>query len=929
MIRIPFRRQALALCVLASGLVQCGGGDPAGPTVPPVTITSVSITPASASLISGESAKLTLAVTTSDGANSTALTPTWTSSATNVATVASDGNVVAVAPGSATISVAVGGKSASASVSVLSVATVAIAPVTAALVEGDTLTATALATLSNGTSSARTATWTSSAPTVASVSTAGRITALTAGTTNIVGTIGGVSGTAAVTVARRVASIAMNISARSLNPSETVTLVPTLKFSDSTAATGKTVAWASSAAAVATVSQTGVVTALSGGTANVTATVDGSVATTVIIVRAPATTTLNSAAAVTQTVGSNGGTLTTTAAGITYRLEVPAGALPTDVSIRMTPITSVGNLPLTGGLVAAVDLQPSGLRFSRAATLRVTVAAPPRAGLRLAGFSMNDDGTKVARELAGASANEVRIAIAHFTAAGAAFGTTQDVASLRTALTRSADAETSHQEFLTLATGETSGDAAALLRSLKGWFDDGVLPQIVDATTDDALRLALSEYDVWANWTFTNLPPLPFTASEPALSARRNEWLTVASEKILSAMKANNQLCIAQQNSNAMLNTLYWQQQAQLLGVASGELSRSSMLASFCAQVKTITSNLVDPVQSGFPNDLDASFGMQLGSGPITSQPVTVSFSADRAGVSFAKSSPANSNSQGAFTVAVTATGNAAFQVNLIACLTITGATDVCGQQSFNRTSLDVSGTYTGRFSSTIQTGSGTNFPVNVPLNVTLTQNQNGVTGTYDVMQFNGPRGTVSATLVGQQLLNFTLNQLSPCSGTLRGTANFTLSNRNIAAAYTGSDCTGTHSNGQSTLVPGTITLSDFNGAWTRGLHATGFPLELWRIVQNGTEVRMSFSTYNASQGAMECRALFRGTVSPGSEVFSATVTDRIGIPGEVFSTNARTSWSPDLTRQRGARISTTNAGQFSGTDNWFLTGNVPLGCVP
>jgi hypothetical protein len=720
----------------------------------------------------------------------------------------------------------------------------------------------------------------------------------------------------------------MNISARSLNPSETVTLVPKLKFSDSTAATGKTVVWASSAAAVATVSQTGVVTALSGGTTNVTATVDGRVATTVIIVRAPATTTLNTAAAVTQTVGLNGGTLTTTAAGITYRLEVPAGALPKDVSIRMTPITTVGNLPLTGGLVAAVDLQPSGLRFARAATLRVSIAAPPRAGLTLSGFSMNDDGTKVARELAGASANEVRVAVPHFTSAGAAFGTTQDVASLLAPPTRPLDVQEFVGAFMLLASSGSS-NSALMLSMLESWFDDGVLPQLIAATTDEALVQALAEYDQWANTIFIFFTPLPITQNEPRLASRRTQWLAAATPKVLAAMKANNQLCIAQQNSNAMLNTLFWQASAELLGVASGELSRSSMLASFCAQVRTITSNLVDPVQSGFPNDLDAAFGIQLGSGPITSQSVTVTFSADRAGVSFGKSSPANSNSQGAFTVAVTATGNAAFQVNLIACLNITGATDVCGQQSFNRTSLDVSGNYTGRFSSTIRTSNGTNFPVNVPLNVTLTQNQNGVTGTYDVMQFNGPRGTVSATLVGEQLLNFSLNQLSPCSGTLRGTANFTLSNRNIAAAYTGTDCTGTHSNGQSTLVPGTIALSDFNGAWTRGLHATGFPLELWRIVQNGTEVRMSFSTYNAAQGAMECRAIFRGTVSPGSEVFSATVTDRIGIVGEVFSSNSRTSWSPDLTRQRGARIATTNASQFSGTDNWFLTGNVPQGCVP
>lgn len=910
-------------------LAACGGGDPAAPVVPPVTITTVSVSPPTNTMVVGESASLTTAVGTSDGTNTTALSPVWTSSAPAIVTVSPTGVATGVSAGSAIVSATIGGKTGTASVTVLSVSALNIAPTTAALVEGEFRDLTAMATLSNGTSSVRAATWTSSAPTVASVTGTGRVTALAVGTSTISASVAGVTASAAITVARRAAAVSLNVSARSLVSGESITLVPIVKFSDSTVASGKTITWASSAPTVASVNSAGVVSAVGNGSTDITATVDGRTATAVIIVRAPATTVLTTAAATSASIGPTGGSLTTAAGGITYRLDVPAGALPTTVLIRMTPIATIGNLPLTGGLVAAVDLQPSGLKFAKAAILRIGVSAPPRNGLTLAGFSMNDNGTKTTREFAAARATEVLVPVPHFTAAGAAFGTTQDVESMSPPLTRNAIAETFAQRFASVASGGSSSGGPAMLLALIGWFDNGVLPQLQAATTDDALVAALTEYDIWANQTFGIFGTIPLSSNDPALQSRRLQYSTALGPKLEDAIRQNNQVCRAQQSLTAMQNVLFWQAQAESNGLAVGLLSRASVLASLCAQVALISKAYPDPVQSNFPNDLDAVFGVQFGgSGTATPQAVSVSFSSSEVGVTFAKSSPANSDAQGRFTVAVTAQGNVTYQVTLLACLAVPGATDVCGQHRVSSTSLDVSGNYTGRFSSTIQTPGGTNFPVNVPLNVRLTQSQNGVTGTYEVMQFNGPRGSVSATLVGQQLLNFTLNQFVPCSGTLTGSANFNLTTRTVQSTYSGADCTGTHSNGQSTLTPGTITLSDFTGAWTRQLHPSGFPLQLWRIAQNGTQVRLTFSTFDAANNQMQCRARFSGTVTAGSEVFAATLSANLGGFTD-FASNARATWSPDLSRQRGAIINLTNASSFSGQAAWFLTGNVPPGCDP
>jgi hypothetical protein len=99
-----------ALLVLA----VAGCGDPAGPSV-----TSVTVTPTSASVAVGATKQLTANAVDGNGASVTAAT-TWSSSATSIATVNQAGLVTGVAPGSATITVTADGKTASAAITVTS-----------------------------------------------------------------------------------------------------------------------------------------------------------------------------------------------------------------------------------------------------------------------------------------------------------------------------------------------------------------------------------------------------------------------------------------------------------------------------------------------------------------------------------------------------------------------------------------------------------------------------------------------------------------------------------------------------------------------------------------------------------------------------------------------------------------------------------------
>src|SRR5215216_5397915 len=75
-------------------------------------------------------------------------------------------------------------------------------------------------------------------------------------------------------------------------------------------------------------------------------------------------------------IGPDGGTLSTTAAdGTRFELVVPAEALDFAEVITMTPVLRAENLPLSGGLIGAVNLEPAGLTFYEPATLRIIPAA--------------------------------------------------------------------------------------------------------------------------------------------------------------------------------------------------------------------------------------------------------------------------------------------------------------------------------------------------------------------------------------------------------------------------------------------------------------------------------------------------------------------------------------------------------------------------
>jgi uncharacterized protein YjdB len=207
--------------------------------------------------------------------------PKWTSSNPAVAAISTSGLITAVAPGIADIIGDVSGHKASATVTVRAVpASISLSFPPSARV-GQTVAARALAVDSAGAVLPnREFTWSSSDVAVATISATGTITAVNPGTTTITATTDSVSGRALFTVAApQAATVAVTLGAARLTAGRTTPAAAAVEDSAGNVIPDRTITWSTSDAAVATVSSSGEVHAVSPGAALVTAVSDGVVGT--------------------------------------------------------------------------------------------------------------------------------------------------------------------------------------------------------------------------------------------------------------------------------------------------------------------------------------------------------------------------------------------------------------------------------------------------------------------------------------------------------------------------------------------------------------------------------------------------------------------------------------------------------------------------
>ncbi len=258
----------------------------------PIPVSRVFVGSATVNLIVGSVSIVEVTVLPTDATNKTVI---WSSNDTAIATVDLNGIITGNSVGTATITVttADGGYTDTVSVTVtaesVDVSSVSVGSDTVNLVVGDTLPVEVTVLPTDASNPALT--WSSSNEAIATVDLNGVITGDSVGTATITVTTtdGGYTDTVAVIVTAEsvsVTGVSVDESTVSLIVEGAATVVATVLPTD---ATEKTVTWSTSNGQVATVNQSGVITAVGVGTATITVTTtDGSHRTTVSVTVAPA-----------------------------------------------------------------------------------------------------------------------------------------------------------------------------------------------------------------------------------------------------------------------------------------------------------------------------------------------------------------------------------------------------------------------------------------------------------------------------------------------------------------------------------------------------------------------------------------------------------------------------------------------------------------
>jgi type II secretory pathway component GspD/PulD (secretin) len=267
----------------ASSSTTTGIVSPSVPlTVTSATLSSIAVTPGTASMAPSGTQQFTAVGTFSDGTTQD-LTSTvaWTSSNTAVATIgALNGLAIGQATGTTAVTATLGSLTSAAvtlKVSSATLRSIAATPLTASVARNGTVQLLATGTFSDGTTQNITssASWTSSNTGIASVG-AGLVRGVATGSAQITAAIGGVTSpvVALAVTSATLKSIAVTPSSRAIAAGTSLQFTATGTFSDgSTENVTSAVAWASSETSVATINpSSGLASAVAAGSTSITAT---------------------------------------------------------------------------------------------------------------------------------------------------------------------------------------------------------------------------------------------------------------------------------------------------------------------------------------------------------------------------------------------------------------------------------------------------------------------------------------------------------------------------------------------------------------------------------------------------------------------------------------------------------------------------------
>lgn len=209
-----------------------------------------------------------------------------------------------------------------------------------------------------------------------------------------------------------------------------------------------------------------------------------------------------------QYVGTEGGSLQTVDKdGVIYQLDLPPGALITPAIITLTPLESVGDFPLSGGLNRAVEILPQGQDLVLPAVLTIT----PTENINTAEaipFGYTGDGGSFFLIPALDLGVSFQTQLTHFSVYGYGSGTEADLESLSTRQAAKRTDNFSQDAAIALRDsfsdeGELEPDEAAMndiTALLITWWLDDVRPALIGSINSGSIEIftgAVNQYLTW------------------------------------------------------------------------------------------------------------------------------------------------------------------------------------------------------------------------------------------------------------------------------------------------------------------------------------------------------------------------------------------------------------------------------------------------
>lgn len=262
-------------------------GLPSSSGTPPATktLSSLSVSPSSATIEANKTQQFTATAKYSDGSTSdVSSSVTWSVASSSVASINSSGLATGRASGSTSVMASMSGVNSAATLDVETVVVtktltaIAIAPLSASIPVGVQQLFTATGTYSDGSTANLTsqATWSVASTAIAKIS-GGTATGVAAGSTTVTATDSGISGTATLTVlTKTVTAISVTPGSADISVGGTEQFTATATYNDGTQGNvSSSASWSVGSGSIATVNSSGLAIGLAQGDTSVTALLSG------------------------------------------------------------------------------------------------------------------------------------------------------------------------------------------------------------------------------------------------------------------------------------------------------------------------------------------------------------------------------------------------------------------------------------------------------------------------------------------------------------------------------------------------------------------------------------------------------------------------------------------------------------------------------